>query len=361
MYYPRTLTAYILKLILRYLFIVTGVVVVVLIISNLFNFFHYVTKYQPPLIVFVNFILLKIPYLISETSVLIAFIATILLLNRMINYNELTAIIASGISLQCVFTIISVLFLIISIFIQLILNPIAAYSFDLSNKFERRLIKKSSDYIVFSDSGIFFSETIGNTRYIIQTNHIDLKDSILNDVILINTDTENNFIQRIDSKYAKLIDGKLQFINPIIQIGGDISKPDILEIKTNLSIKHIKQSFKSPNALNILQLSKIINTFSKLGIPTINYKLTFYKHIFNPLIITSFVMFACCFTRVRNRKNFYFSKLILPVVLGVSVYVLFELTLRVLVYSNINIVVSMFLLLLLIVLISTFVIMHYEY
>ena len=214
--------------------------------------------------------------------------------------------------------------------------------------------------MIISKSGIFFFEKYNNTNNIIQAQSISVQKNELHNVTILNVDSKNNFVKRIDAKNVILLDGYFEFINPIIITHEGIEKRNSFDIPTNLSTSTLIQRITAPELILTWNLRQIIDEFAKSGVSTTSYKIFYYKQLLKPLILVAMVCIACCFIYINTRESFAGKILIIGIAFGVVAYLLLEVLIRMLSYGGLDPLYAIILPVLFILLVSNFAILHFQ-
>jgi len=343
-----------------YLFLISFVIIIVLFISNAFDVLQkFKSVYLTPSD-FWLLILLKIPFLFNELSTIIGFVSTILFLRYLSSSNELITIIGSGIPIWRIFAIPIIASFLFGISLIAIINPLGTFGFNQYDKIESRLNNTPQSSFLISSSGIFFYEHYENTNRIIQAKSINAVKKSISEITILIIDNQNQLIKRIDAPTAVLDDGRFVLHHPLISTPADTSSSATLSLPTNLSINNLIQSFRPPEMISIWHLPESIDKISNSGLPILNYQLHFFKQLFKPLSMAAMVLLACWFLSLNNRDNSAVKNVILALIIGLFTYFLLEITLHILAYGGLAPIFATLLPILFIILISNFVILHFQ-
>ncbi|MFK7968185.1 MAG: LptF/LptG family permease [Rickettsiaceae bacterium] len=353
-----TITKYLTRKFSWYLFLISLIIIVVLVISNAFGILQ---KFKSVYIQPKDFwflVLLKIPYLFNEISTIVGFISTMLFLRYLSNNNELIVLISSGLSIWRIFTVPIILSFVFGVIIIAIINPIATYSLKEYEELEAKLSNSMSQSSFFiSDSGIFFYEEYQKDRRIIQVHSINVATKSISEMTILIVDSQNQLIQRIDTPYAELNNKQFYLHTPIISTTNGSATFPQLSLRTNLSIDTLLQKFTSPQMVPIWNLPELINKLTRMGLPTLSYQIHFFKQLFKPAAMSAMVLLAFGFLNFDNRTS-KIKTTAFALITGVFTYFSLEITLRILVYGGLNPIFATLLPILFIILISNFVILH---
>jgi lipopolysaccharide export system permease protein len=133
-----------------------------------------------------------------------------------------------------------------------------------------------------------------------------------------------------------------------------------MNIPTRLTINSLMQQCVAPELIPMWQLKRAINRFSNSGLPVTGYKIYYYKQLFKPLFMACMVFLACWFTSLNVRNNSGIKVMLLGILVGVVTYFLLEIIPRILAYSGFEPMYATLLPILFIILLSNFVILHFQ-
>jgi lipopolysaccharide export system permease protein len=333
----------------------------VLVLSNIFDVLQKFKAIYIPSDLFWKLVLYKVPYLINEVSTLISFISMMLFLIRLIKYNELLTILGSGIPIWRVLIIPVVAALLLGALVLIVLNPIGTYGLRKYETLEAKLTKKRhGGFLVVQQGGILLCEEYNEDNRLIMARSINVISKELKDVTILFIDSSNHFLKRIDAESAILSDNELKLKDIEVITDNDIEKYGRLTIPTGLSINNFIERFAMPEMIPVWELPSSINKFLKSGVPVINYQIYYYKQLLKPIMMVATVILACCFISLRQRDNSQNKMLVSGLVTGFVIYSLVEVALRVLASNNIQPFLAVLLPIILIILISNFVVLHFN-
>ena len=354
------ITFYLARLFTKQFLISLIAVISILLISSIFEILQKFKSYLVPTTDFWLLIFYKIPYLFNEVLILISFFATILFIQAIRKNNELIILLSNGIPIGKIFIIPLFLTLIFGMIILAVISPLSTYGLRQYSKLESKITENKDVNIIISQSGIFFYDKFGDTNRIMQAKSINTQKNSFNDLTILIIDGKNNLQQRIDSSHADLTSGFFKLKNPIItDFKSSKQKKEIL-IPTNLTVNNLIMRFSPPEMINVWDLKDSIMKFAKSGLAVIKYQLYYYKQIFKPLAMVAMSSIACWFVSINFRNNSNSIIITVSVILGITTYFFLELTFRVLAYNNFSPHFAVFLPIIFIILISNFVILHFQ-
>lgn len=358
-HYP-TLAGYLAKIFLKQFLIASCVVICVLFTTNAFDVLQKFKSTHLEPSDFWKLITFKIPYLFNEIISLISFITTLLFLRNITKMNELIIILSSGIPIWRVFIIpITVTFL-IGLIVLSIVNPTGTYGLQEYEKLETKITGAHSLNFVISQSGIFFFEKFADTNRIIQAKSINANQKTLSDVTILLVDKHNNLTKRIDTPTAILKPGAFDLSSSQVTYRDSFEQLNQLDLPTNLSIDNLMQRFIPPEMIPIWNLNNSIDKFARSGLAITRYQLHYYKQLFKPIIMVAMSYIACWFISLNIRDNSSIRMAVIGLLLGICTYFFLEIALHILAYSGLHPILATLLPILFIILISNFVILHFQ-
>lgn len=354
-----TINRYQLKVFAVQLLKVSSVLLFLLFISSAFDTTQkYKSTYVPPTD-FWLLILYKIPYLFCELASAACFLSTILFFQTLRKSRELIIMLSSGIPLWNIVMIPAASSLVYGFVILFIIGPIGTVGLNKYQKLEAVINDTPSTNFAIFKTGIYFHERFTETNRVIYAKSIDEETNKIRDLSIIITDKKNNLIEHIEAPEATLENYAFNILNATVVRTGIIQEIDEIKIPTSISIKNIMLQFNRPETVQFWNLGAMVNKFIESGFTVTKYQLYYYKLIFRPLSMLALATVACCFICINPRKKNR-TNLILGISSGIFSYFILELSYRVLAYSNILPLLSVLLPILVIIMISNFVILHFH-
>ncbi len=234
------------------------------------------------------------------------------------------------------------------------------YGLQAYSKLESRLNNNSHLHFIISQAGIFFFEKHTDNNRVIQSKSIDANTKTLSDVTVLIVDEHNNFLKRVDAEKATLDQGQFRLVSPTITFRDISEKLEELAFPTKLSINNLMQSFSQPEMIFIWNLNHVMKNFERSGLIVTKYRIHYYKQLLKPFAMVAMSLIACWFVSLNMRDNSSARAAVFGLVVGVSAYFFLEIALRMLVYSGLSPILATLLPILFIILISNFVILHFQ-
>lgn len=355
-----TLAKYLVVLFWKQLLITSVIILSILFISNTFDVLQKFKSVSVSPGEFWLLISYKVPYFFNEVSVMACFIATLLFIQNLRKNNELIIILSNGIAPWRVFLIPVMATFFFGIIIVTIINPVGVYGLANYKKLEAKITGTASTNFIISQTGIFFYEKYSGNNRIIHAKSIVISSNTLNDLTILVIDSQNNLIEQIDSAQATLESGVFTLSDATVTSQSTTSSVDKIELPTNLSIKNLVLQFNPPEMIPLWNLQNSINKFLESGLVVTRYQLYYYKQLLKPLSMVALSLVACWFVSLNTRDKSNSTTLVLGLVTGIGCYFFLEVALRILTYSGLPPFLASLLPIIVIILISNFVILHFQ-
>ncbi len=334
------LVLYLSRLFTKVFILVSLGVVAIIMIANSFEVLYSFKNHYLQMREFWLLVIYKVPYIFNEVMLLLSLITTILFIQIMVRNNELLIIISSGIPITRILLISGSLSLIFGSFIISMNGSLAPYFLHRYQKLESKILNNKNVNLMVSRDGIFFSENFADEKRIIQVSSIDLKKNVLENLTILITNLDNDFVERVDCTEAILESGFYKIKNAAINSSyttyGSHNTYYIenLRLPTNLQIENLKNRFHPPKMIDLWKLPKMIDKFKKSGLITTKYQLYYYKQLLHPLGMLAMSLVACAFINlnIRNRANNYMFMVSLMV--GLIIFFIQGILVQFLVYNG---------------------------
>ena len=331
---------YLFKLTLKYLFINTLIISVLIIFINILEISRIIDNSNNKLYSFFYLSILKLPSVINETIPFIVVISIAFLYRNLISNNELISMRNMGFSILDIFKPISFTILICGILILCILNPIISFS---ENKFIEITDQKNSDIysIKFIEDGMFI-KNINNKN---QKSYINIKDINLNNMIASNI----KILTISDNKKEVTLANKGIFNKKTFNLE-NVTKLNISDINYYKSKNEIIDlNFNKSDIIDAISNYKIIpfykyynhvKNLKKFDLYSNEVSLYYISELLKPLflIIISFVVMGFS-SQFRRNENF-FKVLFISVLIGFVIFLFKIIVFNFTGKSNINFIYS---------------------
>lgn len=224
---------------------------------------------------------------------------------------------------------------------------------------QSKLINRKPYNIVLSGKGVIISETIEDVKRIFIVKSLDVQKNSMENISIIMTDLNNNYIGRVNAKEGSIKTKSILF-NKVTMYDDEGQRSDIAtyQLPTNLSMDNFVEGIKPPHHLNFWQLPEAIYNLKSAGLPILKHQIYFYKLLFRPLSMVALVIFATIFISHNNRSKDNMSRTVLGIFLGAIIHLLAQTFANIFAFSGINSMLSIALPTLVVILLSSFAILH---
>lgn len=345
--------------------IVIAVITLGLLVSNSFDV---ITRYRNTELSFLHFIQLisfKIPYLIGEVSFFIGYIATLYFFKRVRRTQELTAMLASGLSIIKIIAVIAVVQFVIGVLFTTVIGHIGPAMLNRIDELEIRIGAGNSaskiQSIIFRKQIIAREELVNGGGRVYNTSFIDVGKNTLGDLIIIQTDDTGGYQGGYFAPKAFLDHKILRIPHAVFRAAnGESVEKENVELQTDLKIENFTENIFDPENISFWRMKKKIQTLEKLGMPVLNYQLYHAKVLFRPLSLMVWVIIASLFlvsysNRASQEKLQY---TLLPLLIVGGVYTISESLSRILLQYALDPYYSVLLPQLFLLFLALFVILH---
>jgi lipopolysaccharide export system permease protein len=279
--------------------------------------------------------LLKLPSVAQKIYPFAILIGGMITLSRLTRSQELIVARAAGVSVWQ-FLLPGVLTaLLVGLVIVLILSPLSASMLARYDMLEQRHITKRESILTLSPSGLwlrqvehtgaeFAGKPIG--EYILHARRIEQNTLQLNGVIFFIFDREHTFLGRIDGDSGMLSDGLWEIDKARLSAPGlAMQEQPRYQLKTDLSIRQIQDSFADPETLSFWELPGFIEILESSGFPALRHKLHFYSQLALPVLLAGMVLIGALFSLRLPRRGKAGMLIVLGMVTGFAFYFLSNL------------------------------------
>ena len=338
---------YLSKLTLKYLFINTLVISILIIFINILEISRIVDNSNNKLNSFLYLSILKLPSVINETIPFIVIISIAFLYRNLISNNELISMRNMGFSILDIFKPISFTILICGFLILCILNPIISIS---ENKFIEITNQKNSDIysIKFIEEGMWIKNVSNkDKKSYINIKNINLNNMIANDIkILTISDNTKEVILAKKGIFNKKT-FSLKNVTKLNIDNNNFYKSKNELIKLNFNKNDIIDAISNYKIIPFYKYYNHIKNLKKFDLYSNEISLYYISEILKPifLIIIGFVVMG--FSSQFKRNENFFKVLFISILIGFIIFlfkiIIFNFTGK----SNINFIYSYLIILIL--------------
>lgn len=247
---------------------------------------------------------LRLPFLAQETVPFAVLFGSMLAFWRLNRTSELVAIRASGVSVwQFLAPAIGVALLFGALKLTA-LNPLAAVTYAKFEQLENRYLKGSVSLLAVSANGIWLRQADDSGQSVIYAQRVAADRMLLSKVIVILYDGLDHFAARVDAESAQLQAGHWELID------ARVTRPDqpterrpTYQIKTELTLDKIQESFASPQTISFWELPRFIKVMEATGFSALSHRLHFESLMAEPLLLCAMVLIGAVFSLRHNRRS----------------------------------------------------------
>lgn len=274
-------------------------------------------------------ILLRAPYSIDQMLPFLAFAAALYIFWRMNRSNELLIFRSVGASLWRIILPISLTALVVGVVNLTVFNPLSSVMQKEFEKLEKRHISKKGmkENIKVTSTGIWLSEKKGPNQVIYRTDKIDLKTLTLFNPNILIISPDNQFVERIDAKTAKIQNNKL-----VLQEGWEMvaGKAAVAfkekTIETSLNKATIEGMKVSRESFSFWSLPPYIALLEASGLKTLKYRMYWHSMLANALWLGAMIFLAAAFSCQLHRQGKTTLILLAGLIVGFALYFFKDVT-----------------------------------
>lgn len=274
-----------------------------------------------------NMIFLHIPHLLEQILPFLVFVAALFVFWRMNRSNELVICRSTGISLWRLILPISLTALMVSFIDLTAFNPLATAMLGRYEKLNKRHFLNSQEEIEVSSTGLWLSEKRGPNQAIYRASKIDLKKLELQDLNIIITSPENQFLERIDAKTAQILNNRLELKDGWDIQSGKLAVPFSQKmIETSLDRPKIKKMRLSRNSISFWKLPSYITLLESSGLHSVKYQMQWHSMLGSAFWVGAMVLLAAAFSCRPLRQGKTVAMILIGLVVGFFLYFFKDMT-----------------------------------
>ncbi len=182
-------------------------------------------------------------------------------------------------------------------------NPFSAALYGKYSQMESKYFERGIYQSFISTDGLWVRQIEDDYTMILHANVVE-SDFSLREINAFLFDQNFNFKRRIDASAAKLSGGQWMFENAAETKGdGERTAKKRLELRSNLTVEKIQESFAPPESLSIWKLPGFIQVLEDSGFSAMAHRLYFHGMLTTPFILIAMVLIAACFTISPSRNK----------------------------------------------------------
>ena len=266
------------------------------------------------------------PTLMINITPFIILFTSIFFYTKLINNNETTPVMLSGLSNNFLMIVPSLYSMFIGIILIFILSPISS---ELSKYYEnvKRGYSKNENLIVMSNTGMWLKEKNNENIFIIRADTIANENfKKLKNITIYKFDIFNNFKQRVDAENAEINENIWKLENAFISS----NKGKHFEKEKNhiskIDIEDIANLFINSQVFSIWNINAELKKIREYGYYGQELVITLNKYLSLPFLLFALTSFSTIFTLKINMKFSNFSYIFICVIIGIFIYFLSDLS-----------------------------------
>ena len=261
---------------------------------------------------------LNTPSIIFEILPFIFLISAQVFFIKLIDNNELQVFKYTGLTNFKILKIISLF----SFFLGLIL---VIFFYNISSKLKNQYLEIKNNYsndnkylAVITENGLWIKDEIDNKISIV--NAAKINENFLLDVLIVEFDSDYNYIRTIQSKMVDISKNLWLLNKPNITIDNVTTNSDDIFLISNFDLKKINSLFSNLSSLTIWDLFKLRKDYEKLNYSITEINAHIHKVFSYPIYLTIMtVLSGIIMLNIKYRKNSIF-KIIFGILISVLIY-----------------------------------------
>lgn len=298
--------------------------------------------------------LIKTPTLIINISPFIFLFSAIFFFVKLMRSNEITPLSLSGFSKNFVTLVPAIFSFISGLLIILILTPISS---ELSKYYEtvKQKYTNNDNLIIMSNTGLWVKEKNNDSIYIIRADRIlDQSFNKLSNTTIYKFDKNYNLVERIDAnkviikkKNWEIYEAKKITLNQRLLI-------EKTNFNTTINLSNLKNFFSNANIFSIWNINNELDKIRNRGYFGQDLIITLNKYLSLPFLLFSMIILATFFTLKIGFKFNNFIYAFFGVLAGIIVYFLSDLSIALGKSGKIPLILSVWVPVIMILLLSFF-------
>ena len=338
----KTISKYIAREFLLSLLLVVSIISSVVVLVDSVELIR--RSYGKGLLIFkiLAIVLLRLPNIIQEILPFICFISSMICYYKLSKNSELVVLRSSGVSAWHFISPAVLSSILVGAFNTIALSPITSNMFIQSEIMEDKILRSNSTVASAFSSGIWLKDHVPELgNIIINASYISGNSSELRNVTFYFYGDDFTFIKRVDSDIALLDGNTWKLINAKVSSKNNIAKKSgSLDIKTNINIEKLQDSFSKPSNLSFWRLPEFIGNMQKAGLSASRHIQYYYHLMVLPILIGSMTMLASCFVIKINNRSQNHVEILLGILSSFIVYFMTQLIYTMGLSGNLPIILS---------------------
>ncbi len=182
------------------------------------------------------------------------------------------------------------------------INPISAVMLDRYDQREAEVLQTDASRFTIARTGIWLrqplaAESQGKSGYaLVRAESFDEAEWRLTNVTVFSFDSDDQFIERLESRVAYLRDGYWEFRDAHQHRPDGASRFAVKHLATNLTASKIEETFSAPETVSFWHIPEYIGIMEETGFPTVRLQIHFQKLLAAPLLFAALILLAATFS-----------------------------------------------------------------
>lgn len=225
---------------------------------------------------------------------------------RLNRSSELIALRAAGVSVWQFMLPVIATALLLGAFKIAAVNPVAAVMIGRYEQLENRYLRRLGSLMAATSSGVWLRQPEEEGPSVIHaaTARVGPNELELSQVIVLRYRGQDEFAGRIDAERATLERGHWRLVKAQVTVPDQPSRSAaIYELKTDLTIARIQNSFSSPATVSFWELPRFIDALEATGFSALGHRLHLHSLIAEPMLYVAMILIAAVFSLRHNRRR----------------------------------------------------------
>jgi lipopolysaccharide export system permease protein len=255
--------------------------------------------------VVVGMSLLQLPTLLQKILPFAALFGGMFAFARLTRTHELVVARAAGVSVWQFMMPAFLITFALGAFVVTVFNPLAALLANRHELLEARYFQGRPTLLSVTRTGLWFRHATEGGHEVLHARAVSQQGVELVDVIIIQQAGANDrYVGRIDAKSAILRDGYWDLTDATISpADGRPEKHPRYQLRTELTLGQMQDSFASPETISFWSLPRFIALLKDSGFAAVKHRLHWHSILSAPLLLLAMVLIAATFSLRLTRRG----------------------------------------------------------
>lgn len=202
-----------------------------------------------------------------------------------------------------------------------VVNPLGALLLTKFEHMEHNYLAPQKNLVTLSREGLWLRQPTEEGHAIIYAKSVRMPEWILKSAMVLNFDRQDVFLHRVDASDANLHGGYWLFKNAVYNDkAGNKLEENTYQLKTDLTISEIEDSFSSPETMSFWTLPSFINTMENTGFDSTRLRIYFHSLLSQPLLFAAMILLAASVSLRPPRSGGTMLLVVMGVIIGFIVF-----------------------------------------